>query len=396
MRVVLAFDSLKGCLSSAQANAAAGIGVRQAQPEAEVVALPVSDGGEGWLAAWQAIQPEAWQVVQADVLDPLLRPIRAAYLRRHDLAVIEVARVVGLNLIPPDQRNPLTASTYGVGMLIRDALGAGCRHFIVGLGGSGTSDAGLGMLQALHQAPPAPLSTSAFDAACALAAQPLGADTPLATPASERSLGIATTLGTPTSGLSFTIATDVRNPLCGPAGAAAVFGPQKGATPAMVAELDRRARRLSVEAAHAMGFDRSAEPGAGAAGGLGYAFLQILGAECKAGADLLLDANGFDSLLDGADMVITGEGKADRQTLMGKLPMRIMQRARLHHTPTLLVAGQVADRDTLLQAGFADVAALNTRNLTLAEAMQPHVAQRLIAQAVAHLTASPKRPPHAL
>ena len=172
----------------------------------------------------------------------------------------------------------------------------------------------------------------------------------------------------------FTLACDVDNPLCGENGAAHVYGPQKGATPEMVAQLDRRARLFAEKSAQHFGFDRSAEPGAGAAGGLGYAFMQYLGAEMKSGADLLLDIIGFDEKIKGADLIITGEGGADRQTLMGKLPQRILMRGQQTGVPVGLVAGSVSDRELLLKAGFAFVESITPDGMPLEEAMKKDVA----------------------
>jgi glycerate kinase len=179
-------------------------------------------------------------------------------------------------------------------------------------------------------------------------------------------------------GVHFTIATDVTNPLCGEKGAAHVFAPQKGATPAMVTALDARARQFAEKSARHFGYDYQQKPGAGAAGGLGYAFLQYLHAECRSGIDLLLDAIGFDALLESADLVITGEGAADSQTLMGKLPFGILQHARRRHVPVCLIAGRIADRQSLLAAGFAHVASINPPTLSLEEAMRPDVSRRNI------------------
>ena len=180
------------------------------------------------------------------------------------------------------------------------------------------------------------------------------------------------------SGCRFILASDVRNPLYGPEGAAHVFAPQKGATPEMVEELDRRARQFAEESARRMGRDASSQPGAGAAGGLGYAFLQYLQATTQSGADLLLDLCDFDALLPHTDLVLTGEGHADRQTLMGKLPERVMRRAQTHHVPTWLVAGQALDAEPLLQAGFSRVDSLTPEGMPLEEAIRPEVARENI------------------
>ncbi len=345
MKLLLAIDSFKGCLSSSEANAAALEGVLQAKPDAEVVSVPVSDGGEGWIEAFQAAI--GGETVWADVRDPLMRPIRACYLCKGEQGIIEIAKASGLTLLTDAERNPLVATSYGTGQLVADAVRHGCREIIVGLGGSATSDAGRGMLQALQDE--------------------FGED--------------LLTL----RGITFKIATDVVNPLFGHEGAARVFAPQKGATLDMVIELDHRARTFAEQSAQLHGYDRSSVPGAGAAGGLGYAFMQYLGAECRSGIELLLDTIGFDDLLTDASLAITGEGSSDRQTLMGKLPMGILHRASANHVPVCLIAGRIADHRQLLHAGFSHVACINPPTLPLAVALRPYVAKENIRNTVATL-----------
>ena len=340
-RVIVAIDSFKGCLTSKEANQAAADGM----PEAQVTQIPVSDGGEGWLEAFQYAM--GGQIVDVNVKDPLMRPIVAQYLIQGDTAVIEIAKASGLTLLSEEERNPMVATSYGTGLLVADAVRKGCRHFIVGLGGSATSDCGIGMLRAI-------IDTLTSGRGC--------------------SWDDITDL----RDASFTIATDVTNPLCGENGAAFVFSPQKGATPEMVYELDARARRFADVSAKHFGYDRQDMPGAGAAGGLGYAFLQYMNAECRSGIDLLLDAVGFDELLKDADLVITGEGSADRQTLMGKLPYGILQRAQAHHVPVALIAGRIKDRQQLLVAGFSHVECINPADLPIEEAMKPETAKKNI------------------
>lgn len=350
-KIVIAIDSLKGCLSSVEANMAAAEGVRSVCPGAEVVQVPVSDGGEGFLEAYRAaIGGETVEVV---VRDPLMRPVTTAYLLQGSTAVIETARASGLTLLADGERNPLVATSYGTGQLVADAVGRGARHLIVGLGGSATSDAGMGMLRALKDA--------------------FAPD------------GIWDDIGELRS-VSVTIASDVRNPLYGDDGAAYVFAPQKGATPEMVVRLDERARRFADISARHFGFDRSAMAGAGAAGGLGYAFLQYLDATCMSGIQLLLDTVRFSTLAEGADLIITGEGSADRQTMMGKLPMGILNHA--NGAPVALIAGRISDRDALLRAGFAQAECINPPGIALAEAMRPEVAQRNIRQTVVRMIGS--------
>ncbi len=365
MKVIVAIDSFKGCLSSREANLAAAEGIRAVCPDAEVVQVPVSDGGEGFVDAFRDYL--GGTVVEVSVRDPLMRPITARYLLGQDeqgvpMAVIEVAQACGLTLLRhddttgEDERNPLVATSYGVGQLVADAVCKGARHIIVGLGGSATSDAGVGMLKALIDSF---ARHGRWDDVDAL------------------------------RGIRFTIATDVRNPLYGPNGAARVFAPQKGASPADVVVLDRRARTFAEVSACHQGHDCSQKEGAGAAGGLGYAFMQYLDAECKSGIQLLLETIGFSQLLVHADFVITGEGAADRQTLMGKLPMGVLQLAE--GTPVWLVAGRIADREALLHAGFAQVACINPAGMAHAVAMRKEVAMRNIALTVGSLCESVKK-----
>ena len=344
-KVIVAMDSFKGCMSSVEANRAAADGVRSVWPGAEVVEVPVSDGGEGFLEAFRAAI--GGELVTIPVKDPLLRNISTRYLLKGETAVVEIAEAIGLTLLSQEERNPMTASSYGVGQLVANAVKMGARHIIVGLGGSATSDAGKGMLQAL---------TDAFGQ-CSLA---VSASTAPAIPPSIR----------------FTIATDVENPLYGENGAAQVFGPQKGATPEMVRLLDAAARQFADDSARQMGFDRSQMKGAGAAGGLGYAFLQYLDAGRQPGIELLLSTIGFDVLASDADLIITGEGSADRQTLMGKLPMGILRHSA--GVPVCLIAGKVSDRQELLRAGFAHVESINPPGLPFEEAMKKTVAEENI------------------
>ncbi len=359
-KIITAIDSFKGCLSSSEANQAAAEGIRSCLPDAEIIQIPVSDGGEGWTEAFKAAI--GGELVEAEVSDPLMRPIVAPYLIKGDTAVIEIAKASGLTLLSETERNPMTATSYGTGQLVADAVRRGCKHIIVGLGGSATSDCGKGMLEAIHDANDITLKD-----------------------------------------VHFTIATDVKNPLCGNNGAAHVFAPQKGATPEMVAELDRQAKEFAEESARQFGYDCQDNSGAGAAGGLGYAFMQYMGAECRSGIELLLDTifddnenqnendnqnenyNNNNNAFAGASLVITGEGSADSQTLMGKLPMGILQRARLHDIPVVLIAGRIKNRRQLLDAGFARLECINPPDQSAEEAMKPERAKENISATTAEI-----------
>lgn len=351
MKTILAIDSFKGCLSSAEAEAAMEAALKGKGIEA--VSLEMSDGGEGMLSAFTRAMGGELQPVC--IHNQMMRRQDAEYgLAPDGTAVIEVAQACGLNLVEPAERNPMRATTYGVGELLSRAIKRGCRNFIIGLGGTGTSDAGIGMIKALVDIF---ARGKNFDAA------------------------LKTELGQ----CRFTIASDVRNPLLGDEGAAREFAPQKGATPEMTEMLERRARLFSEKSALHFGFDRSTAPGAGAAGGLGYAFMQYLGAEMRSGADLLLDLCRFDDVARGAGLIITGEGRADRQTLMGKLPQRVLERGRRLGVPVILVAGSADDADELLSAGFRSVHAITPAGMPLEEAMRKDVALRNLRHVAEHI-----------
>ncbi|MBQ8968793.1 MAG: glycerate kinase [Bacteroidaceae bacterium] len=359
MKIVIAIDSFKGCLSSEEANHAAADGVRSVLPKAEVREVTVSDGGEGFVKAYHKAVGGIW--VETEVCDPLMRPVKAHYLLNGNLAVLEMAEASGLSLLSPEERNPMLATTYGTGQLIVDAIQRGACHIIIGLGGSATNDAGMGMLLALtdylHEYHLSNPCTPSF-------------------PYKDITLQLRH--------VHFTMASDVRIPLYGPCGAAHVFGSQKGATPEMIRLLDERARLFAERSARFLGYDHSADEGAGAAGGVGYAMLQYLHADNRSGIDLLLDATGFTELAHMADLIITGEGSADRQTLMGKLPMGILHHAS--NTPVCLFAGRVSDREALLNAGFAHVECINPPDIPLSVAMRATVARQNIRQSVQRLT----------
>ena len=337
MKVILAIDSFKGCLTSKEANQAAVEGAKKAWPDAEIVQVPVSDGGEGFLEAFHAAI--GGEMVEVEVRDPLMRPITAKYLLKDETAVIEIAQACGLTLLSKEERNPMKATSFGTGQMVADAVRKGAKHIIVGLGGSATSDAGMGMLDALTETFSENGQLNGFEEL---------------------------------NNVRFTIATDVKNPLFGKNGAAHVFAPQKGASPEMVLQLDERARRYAEESAQRFGYDRSGQEGAGAAGGLGYAFLQYLDADCKPGIQLLLETIKFDEIVKDADLIVTGEGSADRQTLMGKLPMGILQHSG--DVPVCLIAGRVSDYKELKSAGFSQVKCINPEGISQEEAMRKEVA----------------------
>lgn len=340
MKTILAIDSFKGCMSSSEVEETiAGVLNKNG---VETLCLPMSDGGEGMLSVFTSAMGGTLEPVY--IHDQMMRRVDAQYGVMPDgTAIIEVAQACGLTLVKEEERNPMRSTTYGVGELLSRAIKRGCRNFIIGLGGTGTSDAGIGMIRALVD----------------IFARGKSFDEALKTELGE---------------CRFTLASDVDNPLCGKNGAAHVYAPQKGATPEMVEQLDRRARLFAEKSALHFGFDKSNEPGAGAAGGLGYAFMQYLGAEMKSGADLLLDLTDFNGKIKDADLIMTGEGSADRQTLMGKLPQRILMRGKQLGVPVGLVAGRVEDREELLSAGFSFVESITPEGMPLEEAIKKEVA----------------------
>lgn len=339
-KIVIACDSYKGCLSSSEVACAAAKGVAEVYPDCEIVRLAVADGGEGTVDA--LVETLGGHLECAEVSDPLGRPIKAVYGVAGDLAIIESAAACGLTLLTKEERNPLITTTKGLGELILAAIDHGCRRFLVGLGGSATNDGGMGMI-----------STDGF---------------------LERARG-----------LSFTVACDVDTPYIGAHGASRVFGPQKGASEQDVEVLEERLRGYALKILADTGIDVSDMAGAGAAGGLGGAFRAYLGAELKRGVDLVLDQIGFDNIIDGADLVITGEGCSDYQTLKGKTAAGVLERAKRKGIPVMLVSGAIRDGQMLRDGGFGVIAAASPQGMSLAEAMRPETAEHNIYETVKRL-----------
>ncbi len=335
MKYLLAIDSFKGCISSVDANDAVNDAIVALDSSAKVVTLPVSDGGEGWLDAFE--QCEGGERIYMKAHDPLMRLVDTSYLKIGNKAIIECAKIIGLHLLEPDERNPMKTVSYGLGEVIVRAVKDGCNHIVVGLGGSATNDCGVGMLKALGDA-----------------IERLEDEERYLIP----------------ENVKFTVATDVAIPLCGPEGASMLFSRQKGATPEMVKWLERRSRRFAMYVANKMGYDYSNEPGAGAAGGLGYAFMQWMDAKIVQGAELLFDTLKFDEIINDVDLIITGEGRADRQTLMGKLPCRILRHAMKKNIPVILLAGQTENIDELQLAGFHKIICINPPGTSVSQAIE--------------------------
>lgn len=351
MRIVCAPDSFKESMTALEAARAMELGVHDALPDAECVLAPMSDGGEGFTdAIGQAWDAEA---VEVDTLDALGRPIRAAYRLAEDRAVLDVASCSGLELIAPQDRRIDQANTRGLGILIREALSRGARSLLIGIGGSATNDAGAGMLVALGarlldvggaEVGPSPLELSRVvrvdDSALARLFE----------------------------GVEVRVASDVTNPLCGPEGASAVFGPQKGLAPEDLPAFDAALHTF----ARASGRPDLAElPGSGAAGGLGFALRAFLGAELVPGLDLVAEALGLAEAIEGADLVLTGEGKVDGQSARGKTPAGVAALAGRLGVPALVFAGALGDgAEALLDVGATRIIAISTPDEPLPVALR--------------------------
>ena len=322
MRVVVAPDKFKGSLTAAQVAARVAAGLARAAPGAEVVEMPVADGGDGTL---EAAVEAGYRRVPVRAEGPTGEPVETAYAERDGVAVVELADVSGLGRLPGGRLAARTASSYGTGQVIRAALDAGCRRVVLGIGGSAGTDGGAGLVQALGGRLAGEHGGEVGRGGAALAA--------------VRSLDLAG-LHPALATAEVVVASDVDNPLLGPRGAAAVYGPQKGASPADVAELDAALARWADAVRRATGRDEAATPGAGAAGGVGFAVLAVLGATLAPGIDLVLDLVGVRAVLPGAVLVITGEGSLDGQTLHGKAPAGVAAAARASGIPVVAVAGR--------------------------------------------------------
>ncbi|EMR06521.1 Glycerate kinase [Bhargavaea cecembensis DSE10] len=362
MNILIAIDSFKGSLTSAEAGEAAAAGIRAANPDAEIEVVPLADGGEGTVEA--LVQATGGELVRARVTGPLGEPVNAAYgiLGDGTTAVIEIAEACGLPLIPEADRNPLEATSYGVGELILDAASRGARSLIVGLGGSATNDAGVGMLQAL--------GCRFLDGA--------GEEVPRGGAAlgAIRSADVSG-LHPDIQSLDIQVACDVNNPLHGEQGAAYIYGPQKGATPEMVEELDSGLRNFAEVVEKELGKDIQEIPGAGAAGGLGAAFAGLLDAELRSGIELVLDTIGLEEKVRPADFVITGEGRMDAQSSMGKAAMGVAGLAEKHGVPVIALAGSATNEAASLNGkGMTAYFSILQEPITLEEAIRPEIARQ--------------------
>lgn len=354
MKIVIAPDSFKESLTAREVAQAIAQGVLDVLPDAQVVLVPMADGGEGTLEAVLAATDGQRQSL--NVADALGRPRQAhwGWLPEHT-AVVEMASAAGLEHIAAHERDPMRANTYGVGQLLRQALDAGARRIVLTAGGSATNDGGVGML-------------------CALGLRLLDQDGK-AVPAGARGLRHlakvdASDLDKRLAATEIVIATDVRNPLCGPNGASAIFGPQKGASTEMVRELDQALMHWADITAQATGQDHRDSPGAGAAGGLGFAAMAWLGAKTRPGVEVVAELTGLQAHMAHAQLVITGEGRLDRQTLAGKTPWGVLKLAHAQSIPTIALAGSLGEGyQALYEQGLCAAFSLTAGPVTLAQAL---------------------------
>lgn len=361
MKVVVAIDSFKGSLSSIEAGQAVKAGVLAAHPDANVIIKPLADGGEGTTDAF--IEGLGGQRIDLTVTGPMGSPVSCyyGYLEKDKTAIIEMASASGITLVPAHQKNPLTANTRGVGEMIIHALEKGCRHFIIGIGGSATNDAGIGMLKALGYSF---LDEQGLDVG--EGAQALGKVASIDAKNRHPLL----------DDCQFRIACDVTNPLCGENGATYIYGPQKGVTEAQKESLDQDMAHFADVTETTLNCAYKNYPGAGAAGGLGFAFLSYLHASLSPGVELILDAINLSDALNGADIVVTGEGQLDRQTAMGKAPVGVAKLAKAHGAKVLAFSGSVTKEAVACnQAGIDAFFPILRRIVTLEEAMDPSTAR---------------------
>ena len=366
-KIVLAIDSFKGCLSSKEIEQCIAEEIHRILPSCQTVCIPIADGGEGMLDT--LIEATQGTFVSTQAHDPLMRirPARYGILGDQRTAIIEMAEINGLTTLSPIERNPMKTSTYGTGELIKDALEKGFRRFIIGIGGSATNDAGMGMMQALG-AHLYDKQGNELEQGGKIMEQIAHIDLNHLHPALKEA--------------TFIVACDVQNPFCGPQGAAYVFARQKGASEEQIRQLDEGMRHLALLIERDFSYNINKVKGAGAAGGLGGAFATFLQAHLQSGIDLLLNAVDFDRKITNADWIITGEGKADRQTAEGKVPAGVLKRAKKANIPVMLIAGKVEDKACLQQMGFARIVKISPDNLPLEEAMRPEVTRENIRRAI--------------
>lgn len=361
MRVFIAMDSFKGSLSSLQAGHAVKEAVLQVDRQADVMVHPIADGGEGTVEAVCAAM--GGMLTDVTVTGPLGAPVKARYgVLPGNVAVIEMSAAAGITLIPAESRDPLKTTTFGVGEMIKDAISQGCRHFIVGIGGSATNDGGVGMLSAL--------GFRFLDKA--------GKQIPLGAAGLEKLAAISAANVLPElQECTFRVACDVNNPLCGEYGCSAVYGPQKGAGKEMIRKMDAYLENYANLSAMVSEHADKDYPGAGAAGGLGFAFLSFLNAKLESGIQIILEETKAEQYIKDADIVVTGEGRLDGQSVMGKTPVGVANLAKKYGKKVIAFSGCVAeDASVCNQHGIDAFFPIIPGVVTLQEAMDPENAYR--------------------
>ncbi|MBM3926240.1 MAG: glycerate kinase [SAR202 cluster bacterium] len=356
MKVLIAPQAFKGSLSGPQVAQAIQQGVLQVFPQAQCHLLPIADGGDGTLEA--LIHASGGRTFTSQATGPLSEPVEAHWGVMGDgkTAVIEMAQASGLVLVPQGRRDPRHTTTLGTGELIKEALDKGYRCFIIGIGGSATNDGGAGMASALgvrfldkqgYELPPGGLPLATLDSIDVSNLHPV--------------LGQA----------RITVATDVTNPLCGPQGASAVYGPQKGATAPMVEALDKALQRYADVIKKSLGKDLAHRPGAGAAGGLGAGLMAFTGAELRSGIDIVCDALDLDRKLEGASLVITGEGRIDASTVFNKAPIGVARRAKAKGVPVIALAASLGEGyQEVYKHGIDAIACIADRPMPIRESIR--------------------------
>lgn len=355
MKIVIAPDSYKESLSALEVATQIELGFKDIFPHAHYVKVPMADGGEGTVQAMA--EATHGRIVDLQVTGPLGQPVKGFYALNGDgrMAMIEMAAASGLALVPPEQRNPEITTSYGTGELIKAALDAGARHLILGIGGSATNDGGAGMLQAL--------GVQLLDGS----GQAIGrGGAPLAQLARIDASGIDTRL----AACTIEVACDVDNPLTGPRGASAIFGPQKGATAQTVQQLDANLKHFAQIIQRDIGVDVDQIPGAGAAGGMGAAMLAFFQGQLRPGCEIIAKAVGLDQAIQGASLVITGEGRIDQQTIFGKTPFGVATVAKQHGVPVIGIAGSLGTNAHVVHDhGIDAIASVLSRPCTIEQAM---------------------------
>lgn len=362
MNITIAVDSFKGSLSTFQAGEAIAEGIRRVYADAQTTICPLADGGEGTVDA--IIAATGGEMVEVAVHNPIGHIIKSRYgmIPQTKTAVIEMSAAAGITLIKEDERNPLNTTTFGVGELILDAVIKGCRKFVIGIGGSATNDGGIGMLQALGFQ-----FLDKNENPVVFGARGLQDIVSIKTDHAQKEL----------KACSFCVACDVKNTLCGENGCSAVYGPQKGATPAMIKDMDRWLGRFAELTKKVFPASNANIPGTGAAGGLGFAFLSYLNATLQSGVDLVIKETELEKHIKDADIVITGEGRLDGQSYMGKAPIGVAKLAKKYHKPVFAFSGCVTEDAVICnEHGIDAFFPILRAPCTLQEAMDEHHAYK--------------------